>query len=272
MAEPVDFPLDPREQAALQAATDRLARLLEKSRRFVRYVTEPPKPGSRMAAAFQSELRDPYEMAYVLIVSAEDHFDTILQIKSVGRLPKFGLYPVLRSAGEAVVRCSYLLDPKLNERDRLARALNERLENLKQVRLGSAQFKQRLRHFEVRARANGIRPIPEKLPCGKPGRGPTTGFNERRKSLTQMFTDYLPDGRKAFRFLSGMTHSRPWVQLRLELARPTKEPGISEVKVEIDVPVFVQTLARVTDLHDDNIRLWFGAAGYDAKVWSIAKS
>src|SRR5438874_6082122 len=110
------IPLDPREQAALQAATDRLTRLLQKSRQFVRDVSEPPKPGSRMAAAFESELRDPYEMAYVLIVSAEDHFDTILQIKSVGQLPKFGLYSVLRSAGEAVVRCCYLLDPKLGER------------------------------------------------------------------------------------------------------------------------------------------------------------
>jgi hypothetical protein len=269
-----EIDLTPQEMEALQRATTRLERLLDASSKFVRYVMEPPVPGSPMAEAFKDPgLRDPYQMAHLLIISAEDHFGAILQIRSTQRLPKFALYTLLRAAGEAAVRCRYLLDPKLSGQDRLARALNERLDNIREARkdpaMTEAYYQKRLKFLEDKAIANGIEPIPEKRKTGEPG--PTTAFGEQRKSATQLFTDYLPAGSKAFRSLSGFTHSRPWVQLRPELAQPSTEPGVSEMPLDLDVGEFLEVLANVVDLHDENIRLWLAAAGYPGDIWSTAK-
>jgi len=83
-----------------------------------------------MGQAFSAGLRDSYSMAHLLLFSAEDHLRTILAIRDAGPLPQFALYTLLRAASEAAVRSRYLLDASITETQRLARALNERLDNV----------------------------------------------------------------------------------------------------------------------------------------------
>src|SRR5438876_6248048 len=122
-----------REEAeALQREGSRLERILEASNMFVRSSVEPPVPNQPMDFAFKADLREAYDIAYLLLFSAEDHLRTILMILKTGPLPCFALLTLIRAAAEADVRCRYLVEPSITETQRLARGMNERLDNLKE--------------------------------------------------------------------------------------------------------------------------------------------
>jgi len=205
-----------REEAeALQREATRLERILEASNTFVRPSVEPPVANSPMESANKADLREAYDMSYLLLFSAEDHLRTILMILKTGPLPCFALLTLIRAAAEADVRCRHLLDPLISETERLARGLNERLDNLKEQRKvddpqADHHFKQRVAHLEQRANANGISPLYSK------GGGPIHAFGEPQKSARDLFAMYLQGGAGslAFSFLSGYVHSKPWVTVQ----------------------------------------------------------
>lgn len=264
-------PLTDAETRALQRVVTRLERLLDASTKFVRSSVEPPVSGSPMAVALAQKLSEPYHMSELLIASAEDALGAIFQIIKTGSLPPFSLYTLLRAAGEATVRCRYLIDRSLTPRERLARSLNERLDNLIEQRKAKPQatkeFQDALERLRLRAINNGIQPR-----LGKPkGDLPIVGFGSPRRSLTQLFGDHMPAGSEAFRLLSGFTHSRPWVQVRREFASPSSTEGLVNMGFLLDVVLFSGVLDLVLDLHDGNIGHWLHLAGYPADVWLMAK-
>lgn len=209
-------------------------------------------------------------MANLLLLSAEDHLRTMLLVRNVGPLPQFALYTVLRAAGEAAVRARHLLDPKITETQRLARALNERLENLIEQRnvdrdAMQVKYDEAVDRFEKQAIKNGI-PVRRKK-----NTGPICYFWEPIRPLVHLFGEYLPEGSAAFRLLSGFTHSRPWVQVRPLRAEPSTTPGLSNVPLDMDVVLFSDVLTLVLALFDEDVALWLDAAGYPPEVWKAAK-
>jgi len=92
----------------------------------------------------------------------------------------------VRAAGEAAVRSRYLLDASITETQRLARALNERLDNvIEQRRVDpdamQTKFDEAVGRFEQQAVRNGIAVLREK------GSGRLCAFGEPRKNLVDLF-------------------------------------------------------------------------------------
>ena len=167
MSQLAQVDMTPEETAALQREATRLARLLSASEKFTAEAANPPVPGSRMGHAHTADLRDAYDIAGLLIHACEDHLRTALLVLKTGPLPSFALYTLLRAAADAIVRARHLLDPAISEQTRLARGMNERLDNINQLfevmaALGRAHYDQRVQHLEHRALANGISVLREK--------------------------------------------------------------------------------------------------------------
>jgi hypothetical protein len=209
----------------------------------------------------------------MLLFSAEDHLRMLQIVVKEGPLPAFSLFTILRAAAEAIVRCRHLLDPTITETQRLARGLNERLDNLEQQRkLGTdpqaakQHYDQRIAHMEQRATTNGITPL-------RTTSGQIIGFGEPRKKVVDLFAAYLPGGvgSQAFRLLSGYVHSKPWITLARERSRPSPEPGVALVAIDLNVILFVAVLKAILDVHDANIGSWLMLAGYPPDVWINAK-
>ena len=112
------------------AAMATLDSLLSASETIVYPALDPPVATSPMGRAHKASTRDANEQARLLLASSEDHLGTILMLVQLNVLPMFSLFSLLRPAAEADVRMAYLLDPAIDERLRLARGLNVRLESL----------------------------------------------------------------------------------------------------------------------------------------------
>jgi hypothetical protein len=259
------------EHVALNVVVEKLIRLADDSTfDFVFDSIDPPAPDSRHARATKADLRDAYDYAGHLIFATHDHLWTILAIVKSGRLPSYALYTVVRPAAEAAVRAKHLLVPTISETERFARGLNERLDNLWEQRKAGADVAKAIGHLEQRATNKGVAVQWSKL---KPGRKrEITGFSEPVKSDVDLFKTYLRAGTAAFRFLGGHVHSKPWVQLRPDRARPTPTPTISSISTEINLLVFCSVLDSVLKLHDENIGHILVLSGYPISVWNDMKA
>ena len=254
-------------------AASRLERLLSAADQLV---SEEPVPGSRMDRAQQTDLRDGYDLARACIFSAEDHLRTVLAFLRPEPplteviLPQFSLYTLLRAACTADVRARHLLDLGITETRRLARALNERLDNLKEQRKAlppSEHFDERVDWLEQRAKANGIVPRRERDSVI----GPVTHFDEPWANDFELFSAYLPVGSLAFRFLAGHAHSKPWVQIRPERAEVSEDPRVALVPTDLDILLFCNILEPALDLHDQVVAMWLTLAGFPPEVWDGTK-
>jgi len=264
------------EAEAFHREGNRLDQLLKASDKFVRTWVEPPVPGSAMDNASKADLRETYDIAYSLIFAAEDHLRTILLIMKTGPLPGFALYTLLRPPAEAALRCRDVVIPGLTDTQRLARGMNERLDNLKeQLKVdrevdpvkAQQHFDARVANLEVRAHANGITPL-RKSPAH-----PVHAFDEPQKTDLDLFALHLPGGAGSttYRVLSAYLHSKPWVWVRRDRAQPSSDPKMALVATELNVVVFVSILNAILDIHDTNIGYWLNLAGYPTSVWMDAK-
>jgi hypothetical protein len=265
--------MTPSEHASLQLVIARHARV-EGSSRFLFNAATPPVAGSPRDRADKAELTDSYVLAGTLLFASEDHLQTVLLVLKKGPLPSYALFTLLRTAAEAEVRCKHLLDPKISEKLRLARGLNERLDNLIEQRKavgGRAHFDERVDHLEKRALCNGIAPKwsnPKK--CGAEVRAPEIiGFQgETVKSEVELFSLYLREGSVAVRFLGGHVHSKPWVQFARSRAQRTADPKVVVVPTAVDVEVLAGVLDSVLAVRDANVGHWLSLAGYPADLWT----
>lgn len=262
-----------KEQAALNAVGETLIRIVDGTIDFVFDSIDPPAPGSPLARATQVDLRDAYDYAGHLIYATHDHLQTILAIVRLGKLPSYAMYTLLRPAAEAAVRAKYLLVPTISETDRLARGLNERLDNLNEQRKAGADARdvaKRVRHLANRATSNGVAVCWSKP---KPGRKRViTGFGEPVRTDIDLFKLHLRAGVTAFRFLSAHVHSKPWVQLPKSKAKATPTPTISSISTEIDLMLFCAVLDSVLGVHDANTGHILVLSGYPVSVWTSFKA
>jgi hypothetical protein len=264
-------PPNDEEQKALNVVGERLIRLAEDaSISFVFDAINPPKSSSPHARATEADLRDAYDYGGHLIFATHDHLRTVLLIIKAGTLPSYAMYTLLRPAAEAAVRAKHLLIPTISETDRLARGLNERLDNLWEQRKAGVDVASIIDHLADRATANGIS-VERSKP--KPGRKrEITGFGEPVRSDLDLFKSYLRAGTTAFRFLSGHVHSKPWIQLPRNRARATATPTISSISTEINLMLFCNVLDSVLSVHDENIGHIMVLSGYPISAWTTMRA
>lgn len=125
-------------------------------------------------------------------------------------------------------------------------------------------------HIEQRATKNGV-----SVERSKPKSGRTreiTGFGEPVRSDLDLFKTYLRAGTAAYRFLGGHVHSKPWVQLPRNRARPTPTPTISSISTEINLMLFCSVLDSVLKVHDANVGHILVLSGYPISIWNDIKA
>lgn len=241
-------------------------------------------PDSPNGTARRTQLWDAYEQAGLLLYSAEDHLRTVLFLFEGGRLPTYALYTLLRGAAVPVVHCAHLLDRNIDERTRLARALNARWDNLyeqNKLQPTPGMFAERIRHLDDRATANGITVL------AKDRSRPEREYGERRLSEVSLFGRYLtsvseidrkngagtatsPIGEMVYRFLSGHVHALLWAKMVNAEVSSTTEPGMSSVKLAFQFDWFASMLLMVLRRHTENIKDLLRLSGYPAFVWEAA--
>jgi hypothetical protein len=232
---------------------------------------ERPVPDSANGKARQANLWDAYEQAGLLIYSAEDHLRTILWLFEGGRLPTYSLYTLLRGAAVPVVKCAYLLESGIDEKSRLARALNVRWEGQEEQNKldpNSQRFAERIQYLEDRAVLNGI-PVFKKDP-----ERPATDFGERRLSELALFGRFLKGrdpasrfGEMMYRFLSGHVHAEVWVKMVNAEVSATGDSGIASVKLDLNFDWFATMFRLVLRLHVVNLTSLLTLSGYPGLVW-----
>lgn len=258
------------EAVTFVAGIAKLDMLLEAANNVVYGALDPPVPGKPVDLANKAGRRDPYEQARLLLAASEDHLRTVLILLQNNVLPMFSPFSLLRPAAEADVRIAYLVDPAIDEMQRLARGLNVRLESLveqNKVRPDVQLLAQRVQTLTDKAVANGI----IVRPSTKAGRGLVDSYGEPRRSEVELFGSYMTEGETMYRFLSAHVHSMPWVMLDADKATPTEDPDIAQVPLELDTKIFVGVLATVLAVHDKVIGDLMRLAGYPPLIWTKAK-
>ena len=253
------------------AVMARLDAALDASQGLVHHALDDPRQGSAVEAANKGGRRDPFEQSRLLILSAEDHLQTILLVLKGNVLPMYSLYTLLRPAAEASVRIASLLDPAIDETLRLGRGLNARLDNLNEQSKAwpdAALLASRISQIEGKARTNGLKPVWSKPKSGAPK---ILGFGEAIKSEVELFRAYLQEGEMIFRYLSAHVHCLPWVVLSAQGARPSGEPGISQLEITLQTPTFVAALVAVLVRHEANVKQLLMLGGYEAAAWDQAR-
>jgi hypothetical protein len=230
-----------------------------------------PLPGSVNSRARQAQLWDAYELAGLLIYSVDDHLRTILWLFEGGQLPTYALYTLLRAAAVPAVKSAYLLEQNIDERARLARALNVRWDGFdEQNKLdpNSQRLAENIAYLEERARKNGIEVFKK-----DPNR-PATAFGEHRPSELILFGKYLRGrnssnrfGQMVFRLLSGHVHAEVWPKMLNAETAETDEPGIVSVKLDLQFDWFAPMLWMVLRLHIQNGRSLLKLSGSPDLVW-----
>lgn len=280
-----ELPLTPEDRAAIQPVADRLRRLVAASTtNLVHDATYKPRDDSRIGRAKKSGFTDAYDQAGQRLVSAEDHFRTVLNLLiGPAPLPSFSMFTLIRGGAVATVHARYLLDPAIDETIRLGRGLSARLENLKQQHKVVSELDpsenppqpfltwddwlaDRVANLENRAKGNRV------AVGRKKGTGPIKGFPDPWPYDTDLFEKYMPGiGKTYFKSLSGYTHSMPWTTITMQRAETSDEPGIALVPTDVNVTTLAVMLDSALEIYDETVGFFFSHGGYPAMVWTEAK-
>jgi hypothetical protein len=273
--------------SALRGLMDRLSRQLQGSEGFVQLVVSPPVPGSDIQAAYASDCRDEFDLAYGALNAAEDHLRTMLWVMERGVLPSFSLYTLMRSATEALARAGYLLShPTVAERR--ARALNVRVDNLieqakvgiprprrgKGLRKAADQLRfeaQQQEHLRERLQFLGDRALTLGVDVAKDAKGKPIFGSGRLPLRWELIAEAMHEGEFAYQVMCGFDHTMQWATLQTKRARPTDDPAVREAPTGLILENFLPMFDGVLDLHDRVVARWMTLAGQPFEIWQLAK-
>jgi hypothetical protein len=264
--------VDPEEARILGIVIGRLTRLIECTDEVVLGAVDDPVPGSPKDKAASSDLDDAYGYVRMVMASADDHLRTIRLVVTTGPLPMYALYTLLRAAAEAIVRVRHLVDPDITEVERLARGMNERLDNLDEQRKVAADqqphYDERVAFLEAKAAINGIAIRRAKSKDGAVGK--VIGIDSTISTDFDLFSKYIDDGSTIYRVLCGHVHSKQWVQMLKSAAKPSADPKVLLVNPELRIRTFAFLLDVVLDLYQACVGYWLVLAGYPSNLFELA--
>jgi hypothetical protein len=310
-----DKPLTARENALFQPLARRLFELVVATDQVLDLLTRP-LAGSPQALSQRAFRNDRYDDAYLrihaLAFSALDGLRTIGMIIRGGSLPSFSLYTVLRGTAEATLRCHHLVDPTISESSRLARGLNERYDNIAEVRLfrrtdveegtsetTSGQRDQALWSAKPAERASRLskserEELNKKLTAIDDERDERVAHLANRARSKGIDPKTTPRGevvgfeqapKSDFELFSayirrGGTYYRlisglaHSMQWAQHLRQERRPTSVSGgvIGTELQLEIFCPMLAAVLELHDNNISDWLLLAGHGADQWEEAKA
>lgn len=261
------------EEAKTYVATmAQLDAVLAASDELLTGVINTPALGSPMRTAYDKMLRDPYEQSALLRMVSEDHFRTILMILQNSVLPMFSVYSLLRPPAEADVRVLFLLDAQIDERERLARGLSVRFESLREqskVKSVPTKFAVASARIERKATDNRIAAV-----RSKPRKGPPEiiGFGQAMKNETELFRAYHSGGELLYRVLSSHVHARSWAWIDPRRAVPSGEPGVGQLRVDLDISLWLNCLVLSLKTHELASIRFLELGGGAKSEWEKAKA
>jgi hypothetical protein len=270
------------EEAQLsEVAINFLNRFVPQAWAFFFECQENPKPGSAIARAKRNR-----DLVLVLDVSllldaAGDHLTTVVNQFVHGLLPRFSLYTVLRGALEADAWACWLLDPTIDDNERLGRTLTVRADSLFEMkRLGLSPLGTTpARHYNKR--------IKRVLVAGKRWKlTPKTHKDGRvafvaMPKVTPLLRSLLPGksaknkklnvGDQTYGELSARAHGTTWALLNSMIGvvklNQFQQLGYSGV----DVVEFVRLLGEIVALHDEAMKRMAILSGLEPAAWEARR-
>lgn len=274
--------MTPEEQVHAQIGINFLHQFVLEASAFFFECQENPKPRSVVARAKRSPDLVQILDATLVHDAASDHFKTIVNEFVNGPLPRFSPYTVVRSALEADAWVCWMLEPSLDDTERLGRALTLRSKSLFEMKRLGLPPKKRLpprttstSHYNKRMKrvlASGKR---WKLAAKTDKNGLVTFVGVPH--VTPLLRSLLPEdfaknrkltvGDQVYGELSARAHGTTWSLLsnitRVARLNQFQQLGYSE----LDVVEFIRLLGVAIHLHDRATTTMAALAGIEPDVW-----
>ncbi len=253
---------------------------------------EKPARGSFVARAKRNRGLSQVLDVSLLLADANDHFLDVVDEFTQGYLPNFALYAVVRGAFEADAWACWLVEPELQDKERLARTLTLRAASLFEMRrlalppmsklrpgLSSAgHYRKRIKRVIAAGRRQKLSPdwhkdgrlafveLPKVTPLLRsllPRPAIKVRYGNRVKPLTL--------GERTYGELSARAHATFWGLMSNVTAARRINKFQSLGVTELDVLDFVRLLGIAVGLHDKALKRVAMCAGFDPATWDTRR-
>ena len=274
--------MTPEEATWAQVGIGYLHDLVPRARDFFLESQENPRRASAVAKAKRNRDLVLTLDASLLHDAAGDNFTTIVNEFIHGQLPRFSLYSVIRGALEADAWACWMLDPTVDDVERLTRALNLRSQSLHEMRrLGLPRPGRSgitpARHYSKRIKRVISAGRRWKLTLKKHKDGLVV-LGSGAPKVTPLLRSLLPDafalnkklvvGEQVYGELSARAHGTTWALLHKLVAVASFSKYQNFGYSELDVKEFVRLLGVAVYLHDEATARMGELAGIDRNVWA----
>jgi hypothetical protein len=270
------------EEAQLSdVAINFLNRFVSLATTFFYECQDKPLPGSAIARAKQN--RDLVLVLDVglLLDGAGDHLTTVVNQFVLGLLPRFSLYTVIRGALEASAWACWLLDPIIDDSERLGRTLTVRADSLFEMRrlglkpIGTTpgrHYAKRIKRVLATGKRWKLTPkmhrdgrvafvvMPKVTPLL---RSLLAAKSARNKKLTV--------GDQTYGELSARAHGTTWALLQSLVEVQTLNEFQKLGYSGIDVVEFIRLLGVVVALHDEAMKRLAILSGREPVEWEARR-
>jgi hypothetical protein len=273
--------LSAEETERAEAAVNFLNRFVPQAWAFFFDCQANPRPGSAIARARRNR-----DLVLVLDVSllldtAGDHLTTVVNQFVAGQLPRYSLFTVIRAALEADAWACWLLDPTIDDSERLGRALTVRADSLFEMkRLGLRPLGTTpARHYNKR--------IKRVLAAGKRWNLTLKTHKDGRVAfvvmprVTPLLRTLLPRkssknkkltvGDQSYGELSARAHGTTWSLLSNVVGVQRLDQFQQLGYLAVDVLEFVRLLGVVVRLHDEAIKRMATLCGREPAAWEALR-
>jgi hypothetical protein len=208
-----------------------------------------------------------YTMAWVGLYACEDHMGGMQRMLDYPP-QTYALVALARAQVESACRAWYLLDPAIDPRGRVERAMTERLHGLhQQTKYPSALGASTATRDRIDSLLEGARSLG--FSVQEPNRrAPYLGTP--RPTFTRLIEDMLPDvGEVLYRFFSGIAHAQPGDLLRFGIMQGSETVigGVDVVRVGLQPNDALQVVSATLLGFSAAFSRMIDAYGWDRKPW-----
>jgi hypothetical protein len=267
--------LTPLEVERVQVVVTFLRQFVPTAWGFFMECQNSPQPGSFVARAKQDADLVLVLDAGIWIDAAGDFLLSVAEEFQYGEIHRYAPYTTVRGALEWDARACWLLDPDVEDRVKVGRALTLRARSLfemRRLRLPSGTHQQnyvdRIKRVTAAAERWGLkaRQLETFLVSFVPTPGPTALIRCLLPEQSNGNAE-LTVGEQTYGELSARAHGTTWAAVggAIPVARLNEFQSLA--RSELDVGEYLRLLGIVVSLHDKAIRRVALAAGLDGGVW-----
>jgi hypothetical protein len=216
--------------------------------------------------------------AALFLEAAADHYTTLINVFIHGPIPRYALYTVIRGALEADAWANWLLDPSIEDKERVGRALTLRANNLHEVkRMGlhptsvSALDHYKARMLRVTEAGQRWNLNHKTHKDGRVVFVPAPGITALLRQLLPERSEKneeLTLGEQTYAELSARAHGTPWALLNKAVPVNRLKDYQTLAYVEVDVLELIRLLGVAVRLHDEAITAIAALSSKPAAEWT----